>query len=205
MHHKLDTILNQGSKLKILRMLYLQKGEHTGREIARSIRMSPSVVSGALHELCGEGLISIRTVGRAHLYGLIEDNQLIKKSLGPLFEGEKSILGDIISTIGRGLSPAQEEIVSLALFGSVAGGDEKPGSDIDVLVVTRTSQGKARVEKLLEATDPVIMGRFRTALSHYIKTRSEIRAAYRDQKPMIRSILTRHRLISGEPLERVIS
>jgi len=92
MHHNLDTILDQGSKLKILRMLYLQKGEHTGREIARAIRMSPSVVSGALHELCGEGLVSIRTAGRAHLYGLIEDNQLVKKSLGPLFEGEKGVL-----------------------------------------------------------------------------------------------------------------
>jgi len=205
MRHNLDTILSQGSKLKILRLLYLQKGEHTGRAIARGIAMSPSVVLGTLRELQEEGLVSAKTAGKAHLYGIIEENHFVKKLLGPLFEGEKNIIGDVISAINRGISKGKAEIVSMALFGSVVRAEEKPGSDIDLLVVTHTSKGKARIEELMETADSLIMKQFRTTLSPYIKTQAEFKKAYRSKKPVIMSILGNHRLIFGEPLERILA
>jgi predicted nucleotidyltransferase len=205
MRHNLDKILSQGSKIKILRFLYLQKGEHTGRAIARGIGMSPSVVLGTLRELNEEGLLSLKKAGKAHLYGIDEENHLVKKLLGPLFEGEKNLIVDIISAIKRGISKRKEDIVSMALFGSVIRAEEKPGSDIDLLVVTHTSQGKSRIQKLLERVDSSIMKQFKTTLSPYIKTQSDFKMAYRDKKPVILSILKNHRLIFGEPLERILA
>ena len=55
-HDKLDEILKQGSKIKILRFLFAEKDEHTGRRIARGIAMSPSSTYNTLQEMRREGL-----------------------------------------------------------------------------------------------------------------------------------------------------
>jgi len=203
-HQQLDRIIGQGSKLKILRFLYLRNGEHTGRAIAREIGMSPSVVSNSLKELREEGVISLRTAGKTHLYGIIEDSHLVRKLLAPLFEEEKSINENIISTIVRGLSGSKNEIISLALFGSFARQEETSRSDIDLLVITRDKKGKAVAEESLDKIDQIVMKKFRTCISPYIKTKTEFIKAYQSEKPLIKSILLNHRLLSGEPLERIL-
>jgi DNA-binding transcriptional ArsR family regulator len=75
-YNKLDEILERGSKIRILRYLYLEKDECTGRAIARSIEMSPSSTYTTLQEMRAEGLISARKKGKAILYRLREENHI---------------------------------------------------------------------------------------------------------------------------------
>ena len=84
-YNKLDEILSQKSKIKILRFLFARRDEHTGRGISKEIKMSPSSVHRALKEMEKEGMVSARRKGNAVLYKLREDNYFVKKILAPLF------------------------------------------------------------------------------------------------------------------------
>ncbi len=174
MQQQLDRIIGQGSKLKILRFLRLRNGEHTGRAIAREIGMSPSVVSSSLRELRDEGVVNLRTAGKTHLYGIAEDSPLVRKLLAPLFEQEKSITEDVISTIVAGLAGPEEKIVSLALFGSFARREETSQSDLDLLVVTHNLEGKTLAEKSLDKIDQILMRKFRISISPPYQNRKRI-------------------------------
>ena len=67
-HNKLDEILRHGAKIKILRFLFAEKDEYTGRGVARGIGMSASSTYKTLQEWEGEGLISGRKKGNVVLY-----------------------------------------------------------------------------------------------------------------------------------------
>ena len=98
-HNNLDEILKHRSKIKVLRFLFSERDEHTGRSIARAIAMSASFTYKTLQEMKDEGLIIARRKGNAILYKLQTDNYVVKKLLEPLFHKERSIYNDIISFI----------------------------------------------------------------------------------------------------------
>jgi len=204
-HDKLDEILKHGSKIKILRFLFAEKDEHTGRSIAKGISMSPSSTHRTLLIMADEGLISSRKKGKAILYMLRQDHYVVRKLLGPLFEKEKLIYSDIISLIKRHLLRANGDIATVAVFGSVVRKEETSGSDIDLLVILRDKSGKSRVDKVLDNLHADIVKSFGASLSPYVLTVSEIRHRHNEKKRIIKSILDNNELIYGEPVERILA
>ncbi|MFH1593481.1 MAG: nucleotidyltransferase domain-containing protein [Candidatus Omnitrophota bacterium] len=204
-HNKLDEILKHGSKIKILRFLFAEKDEHTGRSIAKGIGMSPSSTYNTLQEMKKEDLISARRKGNAILYKLRQDNYVVKKLLAPLFEKEKFIYNDIISFIKKRLLQAKTEIISIALFGSVIRKEETSRSDIDLLVLLKNSAGKLKIDTLMDKLHIDMAKRFGASISPYILTVSEIRQRYSQKKRIIKSILDNNELIYGEPVERILA
>lgn len=204
-HDKLDEILRHGSKIKILRFLFTEKDEHTGRNIAKGIGMSPSSTHKTLQEMKKEGLISARKKGNAILYKLRQDNYVVKKLLSPLFEKEKFIYNDIVLLIKRHLLQAKEDIVSIAVFGSVARKEETSRSDMDLLILLKNKTGKIRVDKLLDKLHVDMVKKFGVAISPYVLTKSEIRLKYNQKQRIIKSILDNNELIYGEPIERILA
>lgn len=202
--NKLDDILNQPAKVKILRFLFNEQDEHTGRAIARAIAMSPSHTYASLQELKSTGVISLRRKGNAVLYKLKEDNYFVRNLLSPLFGKEKSIYSDIITIIKRYLLKDKEAVISIAIFGSVAKTQESERSDIDLLIITANSNDKKRMAKLGEELGVKLAKSFNVALSPYILTKNEIMQKYLEGKQIIKSILNNNRLIYGEPLERIL-
>ena len=136
-HDKLDEILNQGSKIKILRFLFTENDEHTGRGIANAINMSASSTHKALQEMTKIGIINARKKGKAILYKISKNNHVVKKLLLPLFEKEKTIYDDIVTFIKKALTKRKSDILSAAFFGSVAKKQETVKSDIDLVVVIK--------------------------------------------------------------------
>lgn len=204
-HDKLDEILKQGSKIKILRFLSAEKDEHTGRRIARGIGMSPSSTYNTLQEMKREGLIDARKKGNAILYRLREDNYIVKKLLSPLFEKEKFIYNDITSFIKRRLMQARGTLISITLFGSVVRKEETSQSDIDLLVVLKNKTGKPKIDKLLDKLHTDMVKKFGVSISPYILTVQEVKQRYHQKKPIIKSILANNELIYGEPIERILA
>lgn len=204
-HYKLDEILRQGSKIKVFRFLFTQKDEHTGRNIAKSIGMSPSSTHNILQDMRKEGLISVRSQGNAILYKLKEDNYIVKELLGPLFKKEKHIYSHVVSFIKRRLCRAKRGIVTIAVFGSVARKEEEPGSDMDLLILLKNRDRKTEIGVLLDKLYVDMVKNFGVAISPYVLTISEIRQRYRQKRHIIKSILDNNELIFGEPIERIIS
>lgn len=204
-HAKLDEILKQGSKIKILRFLFAEKDEHTGRGIARGIGMSVSSTYKTLQEMKGESLISVRKKGNASLYKLQEDNYIVKKLLEPLFKKEESIYNDMISIIKKNLLQEKRGIVSIAIFGSVARKEETSKSDIDLVIIVRNKIGKTKIDKVMDKLSIDIAKKFGADISPYILTKVEIRRKYVKKQAIINSILDSNRLIYGEPIERILA
>jgi len=203
--NKLDEILKHGSKIKILRFLFTERDEHTGRRIARGINMSASSTHKTLQKMKSEGLIASRRKGNAVLYKLRENNYIVKTLLGPLFKKERSIYDDIILFIKKNLFSERKEIVSIAVFGSVARGEETSSSDIDLLIIANDKHGKAKIDNTMDSLSIKIAEKFGAVISPYVLTRAEIKKKFAKKQAIIRSILDNNRLIYGEPVERILA
>lgn len=204
-YDKLDEILKQGSKIKILRFLFDEKDEHTGRGIAKGIGMSVSSTHKTLQRMKDEGLVSVRKKGNAILYKLREDNYIVKKLLEPLFKREESIYKDVISSIKKNLFREKKEILSIAIFGSVARREETSRSDIDLVVITKSKIGKTKIDKAMDKLSIDVAKKFGASISPYILTEVEIKRKQVEKRPIIRSILNNNQLIYGEPIERILA
>lgn len=204
-HNKLDEILGCGSQIKILRFLFSEKDEHTGRAIARSINMSSSSTYKTLQGLKAEGLISLRRKGNAVLYKLKEENYFVQKLLMPLLKQEGSIYGDIISLIRRNLLHEKKDIVSIALFGSVARKEETSKSDIDLLIIVRSNNGKDKINRVMDKLNIDIAKKFGASIMPYILTQEEIKIKHVKRQAVIKAILDNNRLIYGSPIERILA
>ena len=147
-HNPLDKILNNEVKVKILRFLCKTEAEWSGRQIAQEIKVSPATCHKALRELYDEGALLLRSIGKSYLYRLNTENLLVSDVLKPLYERESKIPDEIYKGIVRNISfPVINDIVSIAVFGSVKRRKERPTSDIDLLVLVKNSENKKEVEE----------------------------------------------------------
>ncbi|MCK4464023.1 MAG: nucleotidyltransferase domain-containing protein [Candidatus Omnitrophica bacterium] len=204
-HNKLDELLKNGSKIKILRFLFSEKDEYTGRAIAKAINMSASSTYENLQNLKEEGLINARKKGNSILYRIRSENQVVNKLLKPLFEQEKSIYTDIVSLIKKSISKYKKKITSIVLFGSVAGKEETSKSDIDLLIIIENNTMRPIINTAIDKLNIEIAKKFGAALSPYILTKSEIKQKYNKKQGLIYSILDNNQLIFGEPIERIVA
>jgi len=204
-HNKLDEILNQKSKVKILRFLFSEKDESTGRGVAGSINMSASTTYEALQEMVKSGILSVRKKGSSKLYQLNDKNYVVKKLLLPLFKKEQSVYSDVVSFIKSRLSRERQGVVSLAIFGSVAMAEDAHSSDLDLLIIAKDNKYKKKLNNLIDKVGIEAAKQFGISLSPYTLTKSEIRIKYARKQAIIESILNANRLIYGEPIERILA
>lgn len=202
----LDEILNTEAKVRILRFFCRTNAEWNGSQIAKEINITPAATLTALRTLQKEGLLTLRTMGKAHVYRLKEDSFLVSNLLKPLFIKEDRILDTVITLIKRKISGSnvKKDIVSVALFGSVGSHQERPISDIDLVVVVEDVKTKPVVERLFREVDEKISKQFGNTLSPYVNTRSEFKAKHKKGLGVIKNILKTHRLIYGERLEKLL-
>jgi len=203
--NKLDETLSHGTKIRILRLLTVEKGEHTGRGVAKALHMSASSIHHTLQEMKDERLVVARKMGNAIIYKLHEKNYVVENLIVPLFEREKRIYDDLVLMIKQQLEGEKDEIGCIAFFGSVAQKKETAKSDVDLLIVTKTKKGRNKIDKLMDSLSISMANTFQVLLSPYILTYDEIRKMNNKKSALIKNILKNNRLIDGEPVERVLA
>ena len=204
-HQPLNKILNNETKVKVLRFLYSNDIEWSGRRIAREIQISPATCHKALQGLYSEGILLLRNVGRTHLYQFNHDNYVAKELLHPLFKKEERLL-KVISRLLRDefSEKVKERVVSIALFGSVEKREDRPDSDIDLLVLVSSAKDKDKIEKDLDNLNEKTVRLFGKIVSPYIESVSGFRRKYKKGLPVVKEIVQSHKLISGKSLREVI-
>jgi len=204
-HEPLDKILNNELKIKILRFLCRTDAEWSGRQIAQEIKVSPAACHKALRELNNERALLLRSIGRSYLYRLNKENLIVSDLLKPLFEREGKIPDDVYRAIVRNISSlVMNNIASIAVFGSMKRGKERPTSDIDLLVLVKNPKDKRRVEEDFGKVNEKIMGKFGNTVSSYIQTIEEFKLKYKRGLALVKNILKSHRLLFGKPLEELL-
>lgn len=202
----LDEILNTEVKIRILRFLCRTNAQWNGSQIAKEIKITPAATHTALRALQKEGVLILRNMGKTHVYSLKEDSFLVSKLLKPLFTKEDNILDIITALIKRKIlgSKLKKDILSVALFGSVSASQERPTSDIDLIVIVENAKAKPVVERLFGEVDERISKEFGNTLSPYVNTRSEFKAKHKKGLVVIKNILRSYNLIYGKRLESLL-
>ena len=146
-HEPLDDILRGKGVLHVLRVFCKHSGTtFTGRDLARLGKLPVSHVQAALRILESEGLADRRVAGRSHLWTLCEENVLVAP-LRQLFAKERGLSEDLCREVTSGLSGLR--LRTALLFGSVARGEERGTSDIDLFVELRRASDREEVEERL--------------------------------------------------------
>lgn len=149
-HHTIEDILGSKVKIGILRLLYRTRSMYSGREISRLVGFSPTHTIANLRELEAAGLVWRQRVGNTDLYQLNTNNSAVNGVLRPIYDWESGLLDELASMYVERLG---DKVVSIRLFGSAARGDEKPGSDVDLLLTLTDGVDLHRLEEMVVEID----------------------------------------------------
>lgn len=173
-------------------MLLRYKGKvFTVRELARVSGFSHPEVSRVLKELERSGIVKLQPIGRAYRIILNEESYILKSVIEPVFKAEEQTLNSLISAISPFFK--NKEIFSVLIFGSVARGEEKQTSDVDILIITGNKE--IANECMAKASD-VTTSKFGSVLSPLIMSKRQF-VEKRNQR-LVKSILESYKLVHGK-------
>jgi predicted nucleotidyltransferase len=204
--HPLNKILDSEPKVRILRFFVETGTEISGLQLARLLKLSPTTVHKAMHELMVEKVVRMRAVGRAHSFCLDHENWVVIKLLKPMFENEGRILTDLKEALALAIkrSVLNKKILSAVLFGSVHEKTEQPGSDIDLFIVVKNQVMVQPVEKMISEASASLIGRVGMVVAPFVISLDEFKKKYKAGASIVRSTLNAHDKIYGTSLERLL-
>ena len=168
-HNVLEEVFGTGERVKVLRVLTRYPKEFTSRELSGYCGVSVRGIIDILTLFERYGFVKSRRVGKSILWKIDGGNYLTKSLILPSFEVEAGIVDHLkrrISTMVR-KSPVRKAVI----YGSVARGDERPDSDIDLLLVVG---GKGKwVKELQDKLRGEILTLFGNTLSILVCTPGE--------------------------------
>ena len=197
----LDDIFQTPSSIKVLRVLAKSELDFTGRQIADMAGLNPQTCQNTLDRLNDLRLLAVRRVGRAYLYRLKSNNAIVNQMLAPLFNTEKNLLANELTKVANRL---EGTAIAVILFGSVARGEEEPGSDIDLAVIVQDPEtreaaqglGDEILDELAEVTGviPTII----------VWSKDEFKERYDSGDGLARSLLEEGRVVMGPPVYEIL-
>lgn len=198
----LDDVLGQKSKIKVLRFLTKVRGSFTGRELARQVGLSPEKTRQVLKDFQEQGIVEVQNAGRTNLYKLRKESTLVKNVLVPLFHSERNLPKSLAQTIRKGTS---FPVVSIILFGSLARGEERSDSDIDVLILTENNGDLRKAKKEIESIEHKVIEEFSNRLSPLIWNVREFQRRYKTKDHLLRQIIKEGIVLHGKTVSEVVA
>ena len=196
----LESIFGSPAKIRILRVLSASPQPLSGRQIGELSRLSHRGAIQALESLVDLGAVRQRRVGAAYQYSLSRRHVAVETIIVPSLKAEASMLDDLKRNI---MVKIDGKAVSLTLYGSLARGTEKRGSDIDVLAVSRDERRKKELEDKAEASIPYFRERYNAVLSLHCYTLIELRS--KKNLPLLKSVIQEGVGLSGKPLRELMA
>ena len=180
------TIIGGASEVRkdLLRFFHVSADAHGHvRAIARQVGHDPGAVSRELRRLEEQGLLRSDLVGRARVYRLQPTSRYGRELRGLIQRtlGVESRLREALTD----LSGVEEA----SIFGSYAAGTERPGSDVDLLVIGRPSSDELRRRVSAAEAD------LRREINLVELTSAEIRELRSRKDPFMRDVLSGKRVI----------
>jgi predicted nucleotidyltransferase len=197
----LNVLLGAPSHIAILRTLHRSGSGMTGREIARLSGVAVQATHDALARLEEPGLVHWVPAGRAKLYQINRDHYLFAKGLLPLLEAEGEFRSHIKAVLRRAL---EGHVVSAAIFGSTARGDDRPDSDLDLLLIVEHRKDREKVGERAGGVFSRLKKEFGVTLSVISFGRSEFVANFQKGKSFFQNVVREGEMVTGKELARVV-
>ena len=155
---------------------------HT-REIARRVSADPHSAQLALDHLLQAGAVTSRRVGNLRLWSLDATSKRVE-SIRSLLRHESRVTGLLSEGLGR-MSGVRVAVI----FGSFASGEDKSGSDIDVLII-----GEVDWDRLARLSETVT-GHVRRDVNFVVWSDAELSDPKPGQRRLLNSIISRPRIV----------
>lgn len=196
----LNWVFSAPSNVALLRTLKDSAEGMSGRAAARAAGINHQACRLALDRLEGIGIIKRQGSGHTQLISLNFEHALVKEALLPLFRAEKNFQTLLRDAIRTGLG---KDARTATLFGSTARKEDRPGSDIDLLLVGDSAHKDSLTDKAL-ALGRAFTARYGIRLSPITYSAAEARAKYRSGDHLMKNILLHGIDLLDEKLKDVV-
>jgi predicted nucleotidyltransferase len=197
----LDEILGRRSKVRLLRALGPLDRPVSGREAARLAGLSHRVIT-SLDELAALGVVIRREAAGQHLYTFNREH-VLADAIQHVFAEEERRSGLILDRIR--LVAAEAGALYAGVFGSAARKQDRPGSDLDVLMVVEHEDAKERSRDAMIRMLEVLHEEYGVRPSPVVLTLAEARRQAREDSSLLRDVLRDGRCVHGRRLEDLLN
>jgi len=198
----LNSIFDQFSKLKVLRLLTRTDAELSGREIAKAVGISHVICNRSLQELSRHGLIRMRKAGRSILYSLNKDHILVKDFLTPLFLKENRLFSLLKKLLLEKLS--EPKPLSIVLFGSQIKKERaRPDSDFDIMFILPNDIDLKKFKREIAQSEAKIERIFGNRAALLIMKKNEFLKRRDKGDSLLLSVEKENKLIFGKHLREI--
>ena len=146
LRYPLTRLFGDTAHVRLLRALSQHGDAQSATQLARATGLSAPGVLKALGSLETQGVVEVLGGGRSRVYRLASAHPLVQL-LQPAFSEERA-RWDALQQALKTLLARQAGVLAAWLYGSVARGEDEPGSDVDValLVEQRAAADRVRTE-----------------------------------------------------------
>lgn len=198
-HHFIKDILRDTTHIACLKHLQNQPGL-SGRELAKLTKVSQFKIRIVLDNLSRQGLLKRQVVGRAHLYTLNTHHFLVEK-IKPLLEIEEDFFTFVGAWIRKRVFPKP---LSIILFGSVARGEERSDSDVDLLFIYKKGGSQEKLAEKIQEAIADSLEYFGNRFAPVLTTPLDFQKAIKTRDPFFLQILKEGFVIAGATMNEVL-
>lgn len=200
-HHVIETFLGDPANIRVYRILLSRRGGTTGRGLGSLANISSFKISKILENLVLQGIVDYHVVGRSHLYRLNEKH-IFFPWIEKLMNFETELLPMLGNTVMKKLHPKP---LSIILYGSVARGDQRPNSDLDLLFVYADKNKAEPFSDTMGEIIEYIVTNYRNMASIIPISVSEFQHPPDHKRPLIRNIIKDGITLAGLSIVEVIN
>lgn len=184
----------------VLGVLWHASDGMTGLQVARvaADAGSPRGIAQALKRLVKQGIADVDPVGGANVYRVNREH-LTFPAVDAAFQALRvwPELRTRVRTVVDAADGSHADDVTVAVFGSVARGEARLESDVDLLVITPDDTDDEHVDALLYTLATNVRRWTGQQVQIYATTPSRLRAARDDGDPIVASLLADARVLTG--------
>lgn len=149
--YPLTRMLGDSGHVRLLRVLVLHGGALSSTQLAAQARLTPQGVRNILEDLGLQGAVQVLGSGRTRLFRARLDHPMTA-AVASLFTAERAQWESFLTSL-REVLAKQPDVVGAWLYGSVARGEDKPESDVDIAVLLESGRQSEDVRDELSALE----------------------------------------------------
>jgi predicted nucleotidyltransferase len=153
LRYPLTEMIGSRAALFVMRALFRHGGEMSAATLVGHTGLSKRGVHHALRTLEALRIIRALGTGRAKLYIARADHPLFAP-LSQLFEAEEERYSNILNAIGN-IADADEAVLAVWLYGSVARNDDNLQSDLDLALAVKKGRASTAEAKFRDSLAPL--------------------------------------------------
>lgn len=192
--HSIEQVLGSRSKVRVLRELVGVSVPLNAAQIAVRTGLTRPAVGTVLGDLATMGLVASTAVGNARVHWLVRENTYVQHLVEVVFRFESGVPDMLLDDLRRTFAGAAESVV---LFGSYARGDQRPASDIDLVLVGSDEAGKVALDDLMAREFGALGRRWGASLSALTYTAEEAAQLWRRSPDLQRSLEAEGVVVAG--------